>query len=122
MMNLLFLLPVFLSALLMAAHFLHAGSLVFFFISLAVPAVLAARRWWAARLVQVLLILAALEWVRTGVGLVHVHLMREEPWLPAALILGGSAAFTALSALVFETQRLRHLFPPLARIDESVDR
>ena len=90
---------VFLSALLLAAHFLRAGDLPLVLLALLVPALLWVRRPWAPRVVQAALGLGALEWVRTLWAALAQRQAAGEPWLRMALILGGVALFTALSAL-----------------------
>ena len=100
-MNFVRLIPVLVSAVLAAAHFLRAGNLVLVLVSLAVPGVLAFRRPWAARLVQAALVLMALEWVRTLLALIAERQAAERSWTAAAVILISVAAVTASSALVF---------------------
>ncbi|WP_319548262.1 hypothetical protein [Desulfogranum marinum] len=50
---------------------------------------------------QVLLVLYSLEWLRTMVNLVQLRQEYGMPWVRLAIIIGGVALFTALSALVF---------------------
>ena len=64
-MNALRLLPVFVSALLIAAHFLRLESFILVGVSLAVPLLLCIPKRLTAHIVQFCLILASLEWVRT---------------------------------------------------------
>jgi hypothetical protein len=108
--NLLYLLPVLLSCLLLAAHCLRYGQLLLVIACLALPALLAVPRAWAARTVQVALIVGALEWARTTVVLMMHRLAVDEPWLRMVLILGAVTAVTASSALVFRTRRLRRRY------------
>ena len=56
---------------------------------------------------QVVLALAALEWVRTGIVLGRERLARGEPWVRMAVILVVVAGVTALSALVFRARAVR---------------
>ena len=62
----LLLLPVVASLLVLAAHFLRSGNIALVVLVLVFMALLAVRRRWAARLVQVALLLGAVEWVRTA--------------------------------------------------------
>jgi len=101
------LLPVILSLVVLAAHFLRSGNVVMVGGVLAVVVLLAVRRRWAARSVQVALLLGAAEWVRTLAQLVQSRSNAGEPVLRLSLILGGVALFTALSALVFRAPRLK---------------
>ena len=98
-------LPVLLSALLIAAHFLRAGDWALVLLALLAPALLWVRRPWAPRAVQVLLLLASLEWVRTLVDNVGQRQAAGTPWLRMALILGTVALATALSALAVRLDR-----------------
>lgn len=90
--------PVVLSALLVAAHFLRTGSMGLVLVCLLVPVLLFVRRAWAVTLVRVYLVLATLEWLRTLSNNVAERLAVGEPWLRMALILAAVAAFTAMSA------------------------
>ena len=106
-MNIVRLLPVFLSALLLAAHFFRAGMYPLFAASLAFPFVLLVQRRWAARLVQVALVLGALEWVRITLMLIMIRQDDGRPWMRMAIILGSVAALTAASGLVFRLGPLK---------------
>lgn len=104
------LLPVVLSLLVLAAHFMRQSQPVLVVLSMALLALLAVPRRWSARVLQAALVLGAAEWVRTLVFLARI---RSEFGMPAtrmALILGLVAAFTAASALVFRTRRARARF------------
>jgi hypothetical protein len=105
-MNGLRVLPVILSFLLLGAHFLRSGHTVIAAACAALPLLLLLRRAWVPRLVQVLLLLAALEWLRTLYLLAAMRIAWGEPWGRMALILGGVALLTALSALVFRNRAL----------------
>jgi hypothetical protein len=109
-MILLQLIPVILSSVLVTAHFLRADNLVLAMISLAALALLLVPARWAARLVQIGLALAALEWVRTLVFLTAVRMSQGEPWIRMVVILGLVALFTGSSILVFRSPRLRNWF------------
>lgn len=96
-----------LSFLVLAAHFLRSGNVVMVGIVLVCVGLLAVRRGWAARSVQVALLLGAAEWLRTLAQLVSSRTSAGQPVLRLSLILGGVALLTALSALVFLVPRLR---------------
>lgn len=99
------LIPSLLSSLMLAAHFLRMGSLPFIILALIIPCVLFLRRKWAARLVQLALILGTIEWVRTLLGFVAERNAQGQPWTRLAIILGLVAVFTAISALMFSFSR-----------------
>ncbi|GBE57674.1 hypothetical protein BMS3Abin01_00595 [bacterium BMS3Abin01] len=94
--------PVYLSALLMAAHFLRAGSLPLVILSLTFPLLLLTGRLWAVRLVQAVLVLAALEWLRTLAAIVDERQAVGESWTLAAVIIGSVALFAVAAALILQ--------------------
>ena len=95
------LIPVILSALLLGAHFSRAGLAPLALILVVFPAVLLLKRPWVARLTQVVLLLGAIEWVRTLVVLVGQRRDLGQSWGRLAVILGAVALFTLASALPF---------------------
>ena len=95
------LVPVFFSALLLAAHFLRMESIPLVVLVVLIPLALFVKRPWAARLVQLALILGALEWVRTLLNLIGEREAEGEPWTRLAVILGLVALFTVSAALPF---------------------
>jgi hypothetical protein len=106
MAYLLLILPAF-SAVLLAAHFHRAGQLALGVASLALIALLAVPRRWAARAVQVALALGALEWLLTLAAFAAERVSAGQPYLRLTVILLAVAAFTAASALVFRHAGLR---------------
>ncbi len=96
-----------LSAVLLAAHFYRAGQLALVGASLALLALLAVPRRWAARTVQIGLVLGALEWLRTLAVLAAQRIAAGLPYGRLVAILLVVAAFTAAAALVFRNVRLR---------------
>ncbi len=104
------LLPVILSALVLAAHFFRAGNLIGLALCLGGLALLFVPRAWAARAVQVGLVLGAAEWVRTLLDFTAQRRAMGEPWARLAVILGTVALFTIASALVFRGARLRRRY------------
>jgi hypothetical protein len=109
-MNFVRLLPVFLSSLVLAAHFFRSGMLSLASICVTFPAVLLIRRPWPARAVQLGLILGSAEWLRTVVVIAAYRQSMGAPWLRMAAILGGMTAFTAGSSLVFRMRALRQRY------------
>jgi hypothetical protein len=106
------LVPVVLSLLVLAAHFLRAGNTLLVALVLATIALLAVRRGWAARAIQVVLVLGAVEWTRTLLRLASERSAAGQPYLRMVLILGGVTIATAMSAAVFRSDRLRQWFNP----------
>ncbi|MFY9329675.1 MAG: hypothetical protein WAO76_16905 [Georgfuchsia sp.] len=102
--------PVVLSLIVLGAHFLRAGNLVMVVVVLVIMGLLCVRRRWAVYTVQVALLLGAAEWVWILKALVTSRVEAGQPVLRLALILGGVALLTALSALVFRTARLKRWY------------
>ena len=109
-MSLLPLLAPALSALLLAAHFLRAGQAAGVAASLALLALLAIPRRWAARVAQAALLAGAAEWIRTLVALVAARREAHAPYARLAVILAAVAAGTAASALALESRSLRERY------------
>ena len=109
-MKSLFFVPVVLSLVLLAAHFLRYGNVVGVVFSLAPIALLFVRRPWAARVVQAVLLLGAAEWAHTIYQLVQVRLAQGMPAARLAMILGAVIVLTAASALLFETQTMKRIY------------
>lgn len=106
------LLPVVLSLLVLGAHFLRSGNVAMVVVVLFFLGLLGVRRVWAARTVQVVLVLGALEWVRTLARLLALRAQEGQPAQNLVLILGGVALLTGLSTLVFRAARLRSWYEP----------
>ena len=106
-MNVLRLLPVILSFGLLAAHFYRAGYPALTLCCIGVLILLFIRKSWVPRLFQFLLILGALEWLRSLYFLAAMRIAWDQPWTRMAIILAAVALFTALSALVFSSRGMR---------------
>lgn len=109
-MNFIRLLPVILSFLLLAAHFYRAGQTVLAVIPILLFIPLAFRQSWVPWLMQAVLWLGALEWVRTLYSVAQWRIEYDQPWHRMAVILGVVAALTALSSLVFRSPGLRRWY------------
>ena len=106
-MNFFRLLPAILSLLLLGAHFYRAGWVVLTVACVLLLVTLFFRRAWVPRLLQLVLGLGALEWLRTLYVLAAERVAFGQPWGRLAMILGAVALFTALSALVFRSRGLK---------------
>ena len=104
------LLPVVLSLLVLGAHFLRAGNLVMLLGVLVVLGLLFVRRPWAARVVQVTLLLGTLEWLRTLFTFAALRMQVGEPVTRMVLILCSVAAVSLLSAWLMQIGALRRLY------------
>jgi len=104
------LLPVVLSLAVLAAHFSRHGQPALMIASVALMGLLAVPRVWAARLLQVVLLLGAAEWVRTLIVLARIRVADGQSATRMVIILTAVALLTAASALVFQTRRTRARF------------
>ena len=95
------------SALLIAAHFLRTGAYVLTAAGALFPAILILRNRTAVRIVQLLLLLAAAEWLRTLLSIALERQALDQPWLRMALILAAVAAITVASAVLVGRSFLR---------------
>lgn len=109
-MNFLRLLPVFISFLLMAAHLVRAGQMVMACVLLALLLLLVLKKNWVPWVIQLILLLGAVEWLRTLYSVAQMRIEFGMPWMRMAIILGAVALFTALSCLVFRSKALRSRF------------
>lgn len=109
-MNFVRLLPVIVSVLLLAAHFLRDGYIAVVIALVAALGLLFVRRPWVSRFFQIGLILGGLEWLRTLLNLIYERQLSGQSWTRMALILGTVILFTAVSAFVFQMAPLRQHF------------
>jgi hypothetical protein len=99
--------PVILSFLLLGAHFYRSGLPFGAGFCIVMPLLLLVRDSWVPRLIQILLLLGALEWLRTLFVIANMRIAYEQSWTRMAAILGVVALFTALAGLVFRSKALR---------------
>jgi len=104
--------PVVLSFLLLAAHFLRAGQILGVAVCLLLPLLLGVRRAWSVWVLRGALAVVGLWWVRILAAIAAERRSLGEPWLRMALILGGVALVAWISILALprpgrETPSLR---------------
>ncbi len=109
-MKILYLVIIVLSLVVLGAHFLRYGNDIGVAASLALIGLLFLRKPWVARLVQVALIIGALEWAHTLYELMHMRLAQGAPFTRMAVILGVVIAVTVASALLFQTKRMKQMY------------
>jgi len=109
-MNFLRLLPVFISFLLLTAHFFRAGEIVLASIPVVLFIPLMFRKTWVPRVIQVALLIGAIEWLYTLVSIAQIRMEFGMPWVRMVLILAALALFTAGSGLVFKGKALRQRY------------
>jgi hypothetical protein len=97
--------PAVLSLLVLGAHFLRQGQTLLVVISLGLIGLVAVPRGWALRVLQVALVLGAIEWIHTLLVLSRVRAEMGMPATRMVVILAAVALFTAASALVAPARR-----------------
>jgi len=102
--------PIVLSLVVLGAHFMRYGNSAGVIGSAVLIALLIVRRPCVARLIQVALILGALEWVLTLYNLVQVRIAQDQPFVRMIIILGVVAAVTLGSALLFQSPTLKKYY------------
>jgi hypothetical protein len=102
--------PVVLSLVVLGAHFMRYGNWIGVFGSLLVIALLFVRRPWAARAIQVVLLLGALEWAHTLYELVQIRAAHGQPFMRMAVIIGVVQTVTLLSALLFQVPDFKRIY------------
>ena len=106
-MNLLLLIPVFLSLLMLGAHFIRAGLELPALLALFLIGALFIRRPWIVRIEQLALLAGTLEWIRISAILAFMRQSLGLPWLRLALILGSVILLCVCSIFALESKSLR---------------
>lgn len=109
-MTVLRLLPVLLSALLIAAHFFRAGNIGLAVVSTSAPLMLLMNRRWVIYVISGMLLLGALVWIEATFTFIHIRQALGMPWARLGAILGSVTVLTALSALVFRKKKIVDLY------------
>ena len=98
------------SLVVLGAHFLRYGNAVGVAISLAPIALLFVHKPWAARAVQVVLLLGVIEWALTLYELVQMRSALGMPATRMVAILAAVILVTAASGLLLETRTMKQVF------------
>ena len=106
--------PIVLSLIVLGAHFMRYGNMLGVVGALVLIGLLFIRSSWVARLVQIVLILGAAEWLRTLYALARWRTAQGEPFVRMVVILGIVSLITFGSALLFQSKTLRKTY----RLDE----
>ena len=99
-----------LALLLLAAHFYRAGLVPLTVLCAMLIGLLFVRGAWAVRVLQAVLALGALEWLRTAWVFAAARAAQGQPYGRLLAILGTVAAVTAVAALLLPGRALRN--PP----------
>jgi len=102
--------PIVLSLVVLGAHFLRDANHLGVAVAVGLTGLLFVKRPAAARVVQVALVLGAIEWVWTIYALVQVRTAMGMPATRMMVILGVVVAVTALSAGLFQTKALKRTY------------
>ncbi len=101
------LIPVILSFLILGAHFSRDDMNLLMVIALVFPFLLFVKKSWVPKMFQIALVLGALEWLRSLYFYIQAYQENGQSWTRLLMIIGGVTLFTALSALVFNSKKLR---------------
>lgn len=102
--------PIVLSLVVLGAHFMRYGNTLGMVAVVFLIGLLFVRQQWAARLVQIALVLGALEWMHTLYVTAQLRMAFGEPVTRLVFILGGVIAVTLASALFFQTKELKKIY------------
>ena len=102
--------PIVLSLVVLGAHFMRYGNTLGVIGAAGLIILLFVRQWWVARLVQVALVLGAIEWICTLYSMNQVRMAFGEPAVRLNVILGTVIAVTLVSALLFQTKTLQRIY------------
>ena len=91
----------------LGAHFYRSADFLLVAITIAAALLLLVRQAWALRVVQIALVLGALEWLRTLAALVAQRTALQMPYGRLVAILAAVALLTALAALLLELAPVR---------------
>ena len=104
------LIPVLLSLLVLGAHFFRSGLFPFVALVGVLLVLVWIRKPWAARMLQVALVLGGVEWARALMEIAQRRMAEGQPYVRLIAILGSVALITAGSALLFLTRGMRRRY------------
>lgn len=97
-----------LALVLLAAHFFRAGQLPLTVLSVLLIGLLFVGATWAVRVLQAVLALGSLEWLRTAWVFAAARAAQGEPYGRLLAILGAVAVVTAVAAWLLSQSPLRN--------------
>lgn len=106
-MNPLRIVLIILSMILLGAHFSRHNAPALVWICLLLPVLLLFRKKWISNMIQFILFLGTLEWIRTLIQLVQIRQAAGQPWIRLIFILGSVVLFTFISLLLFRNPKLQ---------------
>jgi len=105
-MNILRIVMTILALLLAGAHYGRAGDAILKYLCLALPLLLLVRKKWSDMILAVSISLTVPVWIHTTLNIIAVRKAAEIPWIRMAIILGGVALFSLITALL----TFRHIY------------
>ena len=102
--------PAVVSEVVLAAHFLRSGHLLWVVASLIVPLLLLSRQRWALYVNQVALVAGAGMWLLVAYALMEMRREVGQPYLRMVLILGSVALIALVSAGLLAAPKVRERF------------
>ena len=103
-------LPMILSAVLLAAHFLRSYSLLPMTICLLAPFLLLIKRRWSLVTLQLLTIPAAIIWLSTLSSIIQQRIYEQRSWTASAIILGVIALFTLFAGWLLNSSQVKERY------------
>ena len=102
--------PIVLSLLLLAAHFLRYGETLAVVGALVLAGLLFVRKPWVARTIQVALLAATAEWLRTMLQIAMERMHAGVPFVRMVVILSAVTLLALGGALIFQTRRVGAIY------------
>ena len=96
-------LPIIICFILMAAHLSRANMIILMVICLLFPFILFWKSKISARVIQIVLVLFGLEWIRTLIYYARIRIENGEDWLRLALILGTVTILNFVTILIYRS-------------------
>ncbi|MEI7847303.1 MAG: hypothetical protein WCK35_16000 [Chloroflexota bacterium] len=104
-------LPLVISALLLAAHFLRSSSFLPVVLCFLVPFLLFIKKRWVLWVLQVFTVFAAVMWIIALKAIIQERIFEGRSWLASGIILGLVAFFTLGSGLWLNASRVKNSYP-----------
>lgn len=105
------LIPLILSAVVMAAHFLRSFDLIPMLFCLLAPFLLLIKKRWVLYVLQSLTVVSALVWMYTLYGIIQERILEGRSWTASAVILGVVAIFTLFSGWLLNSPKVEDNYP-----------
>jgi hypothetical protein len=105
------LIPLILSAVLLAAHFLRSFNLIPMLFCLFTPFLLLIKKRWVLYVLQSLTVVSALIWMVALYVIIQERISEGRSWTASAIILGVVAAFTLFSGWLLNSPKVKDNYP-----------